>query len=147
MIRLLCLAAFVLFSIPAQAQDMDRYPGWHESKAPRTWNDRRGRREVPYRSNRASAEGRAGCPPRAWCGCWLARHLGINNRSLWLARNWASVGAPANKRAGAIAVWRHHVGKVLDVAGDRIRLLSGNDGGAVRDRWRSARGVIAWRTL
>jgi hypothetical protein len=29
----------------------------------------------------------------------------------------------------------------------RIVLLSGNDGGAVRQRERSSRGVIAWRTF
>jgi len=88
----------------------------------------------------------ADCPARAWCGCWLGHHLGIARRDLWLARNWAHVGKPAGgPRVGAIVVWRHHVGKITAVSGNRIRVLSGNDGRAVRDRWRSVRGVIAYR--
>lgn len=86
--------------------------------------------------------------PRAWCGWWLGRQLGLLSRSLWLARNWAHVGSPAGKHVGAIVVWRHHVGKITAVRADgAIKVLSGNDGRAVRDRWRSARGVIAYRAL
>jgi hypothetical protein len=90
----------------------------------------------------------AGCP-RAWCGCWLSIHLGIEDRALWLARNWARVGRPAPGPApGVIAVWRHHVGRVVAVPRPGIIvLLSGNDGHAVRERERPTRGVIAWRTL
>lgn len=91
----------------------------------------------------------AGCPARAWCGCWLAGHLGINNRNLWLARNWASFGSNAGGPApGVIAVWRHHVGQVIAVTGRGTAIvLSGNDGGAVRQRERSLAGVIAWRHI
>lgn len=88
----------------------------------------------------------SGCPARAWCGCWLAKHLGLSDRSLWLARRWASLGSDAGgPRVGAIVVWRHHVGKITAVDGHRIRVLSGNDGRAVRDRWRTTAGVIAYR--
>lgn len=88
----------------------------------------------------------SGCPARAWCGCWLAQHLGMSDRSLWLARRWASLGMDAGgPRVGAIVVWRHHVGKITAVDGHRIRVLSGNDGRAVRDRWRTTAGVIAYR--
>jgi hypothetical protein len=77
----------------------------------------------------------------------MTRLMGIQRRDLWVARNWARVGAPARgPRVGAIVVWRHHVGKITAVEGGRIRVLSGNDGHAVRDRWRSTRGVIAYRT-
>lgn len=90
----------------------------------------------------------AGCPPRAWCGCWLGHHLGMSARKLWLAANWAHVGRPAHGPApGVIVVWRHHVGKVTAVNGNRIRVLSGNDGRRVRDRWRTVRGVIAYRIV
>lgn len=87
----------------------------------------------------------AGCPS-AWCGCYLAQLLGLNDRSLWLARNWAfkfpRVAGPA---PGVVAVWRHHVGQVTAVPGPgRIILKSGNDGHAVRERERSTAGVIAW---
>jgi hypothetical protein len=89
-----------------------------------------------------------GSRPRAWCGWWLGRQLGLLSRSLWLASNWATVGAPTTKHVGAIVVWRHHVGKITAVRHDgAIKVLSGNDGHAVRDRWRSARGVIAYRAL
>jgi hypothetical protein len=116
-------------------------------------NIRSGRRSVVRDSlttgepRQHSVEGRpAGCPARAWCGCWLAAHLGISNRSLWLARNWASVGHPAGgPQPGAIVVWRHHVGTIKAVEGGRILVLSGNDGRAVRERWRTTAGVIAYR--
>src|SRR5438552_18035005 len=55
----------------------------------------------------ASQSGR----PAAWCGWWLGQHLGISNRNLWLARNWASVGTNAGQPdVGVVVVWRHHVG-------------------------------------
>ena len=35
----------------------------------------------------------------------------MNDRKLWLARNWASVGANAgHPGVGVVVVWRHHVG-------------------------------------
>lgn len=89
----------------------------------------------------------AGCPARAWCGCYLASYLGISDRKLWLARAWARVGSPASgPQAGAIVVWPHHVGLIRAAEGNRILVLSGNDGHRVRERWRSTRGVIAYRT-
>lgn len=90
-----------------------------------------------------------GCPARAWCGCWLAQHLGIKDRSLWLAREWARIGSAASGPApGVIAVWPHHVGIVRQVTGPgRAVVLSGNDSRAVRERERSLRGVIAWRRV
>jgi hypothetical protein len=97
----------------------------------------------------AAASGRPHGCPRAWCGCWLAHHLGLSDRSLWLARNWARKGRRvAGPAPGVIAVYPHHVGLVKAVAGPgRIVLLSGNDGRQVRERERSSRGVIAWVTL
>lgn len=103
----------------------------------------------------AAIEDHSGARPRdkrgrllPWCGWWLGKVLGLPDRALWLARNWATVGtALTHPVPGAIAVWRHHVGKITAVAPGRIKLLSGNDGHAVRDRWRSARGVIAYRAL
>lgn len=85
--------------------------------------------------------------PYAWCGFWLGRHLGILKRDLWLARNWAKVGSPAGKEVGSIVVWKHHVGIITDVSGARIRVLSGNDGKAVRNRWRNVGAVIAYRRI
>lgn len=84
--------------------------------------------------------------PAAWCGWFLRQKKGIADRAYNLARNWARLGTPAPGPApGVVAVWRHHVGEVRDVRPGQILLLSGNDGHAVRERWRSVRGVIAWR--
>lgn len=99
------------------------------------------------RERHSALSGRpAGCPPRAWCGCFLSSYLGIHSRNLWVARNWARVGHPASgPQAGAVVVWPNHVGLIRAAEGGRILVLSGNDGRAVRERWRSTRGVIAYR--
>lgn len=107
-------------------------------------------RYAPRREGRAPVQGvkPGGCPARRWCGCYLGHYLGIPRRDLWLARNWAGVGRRAAGPApGVIAVWPHHVGVVKDVEGNRILVHSGNDGNAVRTRWRTTAGVIAWRVL
>lgn len=87
--------------------------------------------------------------PSAWCGWWMSQHLGMHDRRLWLARNWASVGRPASGPApGVIGVMSHHVFKVLAVLGPgRVLAISGNDSHAVRTRSRSTRGVFAWRQV
>lgn len=164
---------FVACALPvcggsAYAQD-DRYPSYDNRMLGKPWvsvaaeqaNRRKVHPPASWRGKRTIWQGfraeidkatvlggrPAGCPARAWCGCWLSAHLGLHRRDLWLARNWARVGSPADRRVGTIAVWRHHVGKVTAVAGGKIRVLSGNDGRRVRERWRSARGVIAYRAL
>jgi uncharacterized protein (TIGR02594 family) len=94
----------------------------------------------------------AGCP-KLYCGCWLAKHFGIDDKSLWRAREWLKRGrALSSPQVGAIAVYARgkggHVGLVTQVlASNRIVLLSGNDGGAVRERERSTAGVIGYRQL
>ena len=73
--------------------------------------------------------------------------MGMSDRSLWLARNWARVGSRAyGPAAGVIVVWRHHVGIITgqDARGRWI-VKSGNDGGRVRERVRSLSHVIAMR--
>jgi hypothetical protein len=95
-----------------------------------------------------------GCPKRLWCGCWLAHDLGITGkraRNLWVARAWAGEGeAAGGPGVDVIMVTRRHVGRVTEIDPRRpgmVKMISGNDGGAVRERWRSTRGVIAWRRL
>src|SRR5690348_4376658 len=59
---------------------------------------------------RVAARGSGG-RPAAWCGWWLGKQLGMNDRSLWLAKNWAAVGSKAGgPGVGGVVVWRHHVG-------------------------------------
>ena len=107
-------------------------------------------RPYHHRHHVAAASGRpAACAGIPWCGCWLLVHLGIDNARLNLARAWASIGeAVSRPAAGIIAVWPHHVGLITEnLGGGMIRLLSGNDGNAVRERVRSTRGIIAYRKV
>lgn len=50
--------------------------------------------------------------------------------------------------SGSIVVWRHHVGIIKRVtARGKAIVLSGNDGGRVRERERSTSGAIAFRVF
>jgi hypothetical protein len=92
----------------------------------------------------ASLSGR----PAAWCGWWLGQQLGVSDRKLWLARNWASVGTNAGQPdVGVVVVWRHHVGIITGRQGSGWVIKSGNDGHAVRERVRSISGAIAFRRV
>lgn len=50
----------------------------------------------------------AGCP-HAYCGCGLAQYLGLHDKRLWNAWNWARLFPRASPHAGAVAVRHHHV--------------------------------------
>jgi hypothetical protein len=111
---------------------------------------RHARRHHHHARHRAVTSGQPpACAGIAWCGCWLRLHLGISDVRLNRARAWAGIGRPANGPApGVIAVWPHHVGIITaDLGRGLIRLLSGNDGHAVRERARSTRGIIAYRRV
>ena len=86
--------------------------------------------------------------PRAWCGWWLGNQLGMADRRLWLARNWASVGRNVGQpQVGAVVVWRHHVGIITGRVGNQWIVKSGNDGSRVRERPRSIARAIAFRAV
>lgn len=88
--------------------------------------------------------------PRAWCGWYMAQYYGITgrlNRELWLARNWLKHFQRGPLQPGMVAVFARgkrggHVGKIVAVHGNSIVLHSGNDGGRVRTRVRSTRGLL-----
>lgn len=97
----------------------------------------------------SSAEARRGHGRLPWCGIYMNQYFGKNDRSLWVARNWAREGSNAGgPSVGAVVVWPHHVGVIVGQTprGGWI-VHSGNDGGAVRTRERSLAGVIAYRTI
>jgi hypothetical protein len=100
-------------------------------------------------SGRASVMTRASAHdgrPHAWCGWWLRHRLGVADIRGNVARWWAGYGRRApGPGSNVIAVWPHHVGLITAVNGNQIMLLSGNDGNAVRERWRPTRGIIAYR--
>jgi uncharacterized protein (TIGR02594 family) len=89
--------------------------------------------------------------PRAWCGWWLSRHLGIHDRRLWRALAWRHVGRAARGPAiGVVAIWsrgggKGHVGIITGKTDRGWVVLSGNDGNAVRERVRSVSNAIAFR--
>jgi len=86
----------------------------------------------------------------AWCGSYMRHVFGIADPRFNLARNWASIGSNAGgPHVGAVVVWAHHVGVIRggpDSSGEWL-VESGNDGHAVRTRYRSLRGAIAFRQL
>jgi hypothetical protein len=70
----------------------------------------------------------AGCP-HAVCGCGLAKYLGLNDRRLWLAWNWARLFPHTHARAGAAAVRHHHVMLLIEhIAGNRWLVKDWNGG-------------------
>jgi hypothetical protein len=79
----------------------------------------------------------------AWCGAYMRHVFGVADPRLNLARNWAGVGSSAGgPQVGAVVVIRggpNGNGEWL--------VESGNDGGAVRTRYRSLRGAIAFRNV
>ena len=86
----------------------------------------------------------------AWCGAYMRRVFGVSDPRLNLARNWASVGSSAGgPQVGAVVVWSHHVGVIRGGPNGSGEWLveSGNDGGAVRTRYRSLHGAIAFRNV
>lgn len=86
--------------------------------------------------------------PRAWCGWWMRQQLGMRDRALNLARNWQHVGRAAQPAAGVIVVWRHHVGRIVEVIRPGVAIVeSGNDGGIVRRRARPISNAIAFREV
>lgn len=88
--------------------------------------------------------------PRAWCGWYLAgyyNYTGKLARELWLGLNWLHKFERAPLAPGMVAIFRRkggtHVGEIRDTRPGKVLLHSGNDGRAVRTRWRSTRGLIA----
>lgn len=104
--------------------------------------------------NRRSIHSIATAPlhrPRAWCGWWLGRHLGMPSRTLWRALAWRHIGRAAHGPAiGVVVIWargkgRGHVGIITGKTARGWVVKSGNDGNAVRERVRSVSSAIAFR--
>jgi uncharacterized protein (TIGR02594 family) len=112
---------------------------------------RRHRNSLSRNGGSAETHLTAGRRPRAWCGWWLSRHLGMTDRRLWRALEWRHVGRAAHGPAvGAVVVWsrgrgRGHVGIITGKTARGWVVLSGNDGNAVRERVRSVAGAVAFR--
>ena len=104
----------------------------------------RSQRPGGYTPRRIAYRGGGG-RPRAWCGWYMRRLLGVADPSYNLARNWAHWGHGGAPGVGAVVVWAHHVGKIVGREGGQWVIQSGNDGHTVRTRPRSIAGAIAIR--
>jgi hypothetical protein len=81
----------------------------------------------------------AGCP-HAYCGCGLARFLGLSDKRLNLAWAWAKLFPRTQAQPGAAAVRHHHVMLLVEHLGGtiwRVRDYNGGRGLA----WLHARDV------
>ncbi len=111
----------------------------------RARKSRAGRRRV-YASNDGKIIGGrpAGCP-HAYCGCGLRKYLGIADKRLNLARNWARLfPRVANPQPGVAAVRSGHVMYIERSAGNGRWLVRdyNSGGGLSRLHVRSVRGYL-----
>lgn len=86
--------------------------------------------------------------PAQWCGWFMRQVFGEADRAFNRAIAWARWGrASQGLQVGAVVVWRHHVGLIAGGPDQRGRWLvrSGNDAHAVRVRYLSLRGAVAFR--
>lgn len=86
------------------------------------------------------------------CGAYMADLFGFHGalgRTLWVAANWAHMGHATSPHPGAVAVWRHHVVKIVGGQDANGRwLVQDNHGRHGRhEYYRSLRGVIAIREV
>jgi hypothetical protein len=69
----------------------------------------------------------AGRRPARWCGWYMRRFLHFGNSSYNMARQWRHYGRPSHgPRIGAVIVWRHHVGIIVDRSRGRWVIHQGN---------------------
>jgi hypothetical protein len=115
--------------------------GYAGEAAYQGWSHRRS----GYALRRTAYRGGVGGRPRAWCGWYMRKLLGVGDPSYNLARNWAHWGHGGAPGVGAVVVWSHHVGKIVGREGGEWVIQSGNDGHRVRTRPRSIAGAIAIR--
>jgi hypothetical protein len=86
--------------------------------------------------------------PARWCGWFMRQVFGVADRAYNRAVRWARWGHSAEgPQVGAVVVWRHHVGLIEGGPDKRGRWLvrSGNDAHAVRTRYISLKGAVAFR--
>jgi hypothetical protein len=85
----------------------------------------------------------AGCPHK-YCGCGLARYLGLDDKRLWRAWSWAQLFPRSSASAGKAVVWRSHVALIVEMRGPREALLRdyNSGGGLSRLHVRSIAGAV-----
>ena len=146
------VAAFVIFiGLTLQVQAREHHHHYHHY-TPHTARHEHYRHNEQvaygYGGNDASARAR-GLPD---CGAYMAdvfHFTGLLGRKLWVAANWAHMGVPTSAHRGAVAVWRHHVVRIVGGRDGRGRwLVEDNHGrGGSHEYYRSLSGVIAIRDV
>jgi hypothetical protein len=77
-----------------------------------------------------------------WCGLYLAKIVSAPPKFAASVDSWRNWGKRTECRVGTVAIFRHrHVGKVVAVRRGGLLIVSGNDGNAVKTRWRSSRAI------
>lgn len=74
-----------------------------------------------------------GCPHTLFCGCGVARHLGLRDRSLWLAGNWLRFPRAA-AAPGMVAARHGHVFAIIRVIRPGLVLAYDPNSGGHRTR-------------
>jgi hypothetical protein len=101
-------------------------PGYRRPQAPAL--DANGNRAARIDRGTIIGGQPAGCP-HAYCGCGLRKYLGLADKRLNLAWNWARLFPRASAHAGAAAVRHHHVMLLVrHVAGSRWLVRDYNGG-------------------
>lgn len=90
----------------------------------------------------------------SWCAAfmyWCFKKANLEGIKSARARDWASLGADANPpMRGDVVVFargggddKGHVGFVVDLSADKVKVLAGNQGNAVSEAWLPKDGTTA----
>lgn len=84
--------------------------------------------------------------PSKWCG-WYMRQIKGGGPQYNLAKNWMYYGVPTSPSIGAVVVWPHHVGYIVNRDSRGWIVRSGNWNNRIADvpLNRMPRNVIAYR--
>lgn len=116
---------------------------YHRSYAHRGYH----RRYASYGGSWGRYVGSLGARPRAWCGYFMRSVFG-GGAEYNLAANWAHRGRPTTPHAGAVVVFRHHVGLIVGpCGGGRCVVKSGNWNNRVATVSMDVRNAIAFRQM
>jgi hypothetical protein len=138
--RALILTAVALLCIVATSPAEARRHGHHRAHHHHAKTHHRAHVARPILDRELNAH--IGPRPSKWCGWWMRLRHGGGPR-FNLAWSWSKWGIPSAPQTGAIVVWRHHVGEITGRAANGLWIvLSGNDGGRVRERPRSVAGAV-----
>ena len=141
------MALALTLSSPAfahHARHFARHSTHHEQTTAPWWNG-----GASWRPLQASLSGRpSDCYGIRWCGCYLRHVLGLADKGLNKASNWASVGHNAGGPGlGVIVVWPHHVDHIIGGSPGHWVTEDGNFNHGVHVGERSLAGAIAFRQL